>query len=147
MMTLDDFTAAISQRLGCDPSCADTILRAVMATVRDGLSDGEARQVADYLPGAISQLIPDSSGERPELPETGGRSFLAMVRARAGLESDSAAGRAVRATFDAMLQCSGVAGQGGAWDGLRHLPRELKSIWMRIFRTANFPVERLVQRP
>ncbi len=146
-MTQDDFAAVISQRLGCDPARALAILGAVLATVRDGLGDEEARQVAACLPGAISALMPERTGERPELPETGGRGFLAIVRARAGLESDSAAGRAVRATFGAMLESSGVAGRRGAWHGLRHLPPELKTIWMRIFRSANFPVERLVQRP
>jgi uncharacterized protein (DUF2267 family) len=146
-MTQDEIAAVISQRLGCEPARAVAIVRAVLATVRDGLSDEEARQVAEYLPSAISALMPERSGARPELPETGGRGFLAIVRARAGLESDSAAGRAVRATFGAMLETSGVAGRRGAWHGLRHLPPQLKSIWMRIFRSANFPVERLVQRP
>jgi uncharacterized protein (DUF2267 family) len=146
-MTQDDFAAEVSRRLGCDPARAVAIIGAVLATVRDGLGDGEARQVADYLPGAIGALMPERSGARPELPETGGRGFLAIVRARAELESDSAAGSAVRAIFGVMLESSGVAGQSGAWDGLRHLPPTLKSIWMRIFRTANFPVERLVQRP
>jgi uncharacterized protein (DUF2267 family) len=146
-MTRHDFAAMISQRLGCEPARAVAIVGAVLATVRDGLGDGEARQVAKYLPGAITGLMPERTGARPELPETGGHGFLAIVRARAGLESDVAAARAVRAVFSAMLEASGVAGRRGAWDGLRHLPPELKSIWMRIFRSANFPVERLAQRP
>jgi uncharacterized protein (DUF2267 family) len=146
-MKHDDFLAVISQRLGCDRARADAIVRAVLATVRDGLGDSEARQVAAHLPAAITAMMPQRAGARPELPETGGRGFLAIVRARAGLESDAAAGWAVRTVFGAMMESSGVAGRRGAWDRLRHLPPEQKSIWMRIFRSANFPVERLAQRP
>jgi hypothetical protein len=122
-------------------------LHAILATVRDGLSDEEARQVAAQLPPVIAALIPEREGQRPELPETGGRGFLAVVRGRAGFETDSEAGRAVSAVFAAMLQASGVAGPSGAWDGLRHLDPGRKSVWMRLFRSANFPVERFLYRP
>jgi uncharacterized protein (DUF2267 family) len=146
-MTRDDFIDLVSRRLGSDRARADAIVQAVMATVRDGLDDDEARQVAAYLPAAISGLLPERTGARPEVPEIGGRGFLAIVRARAGLESDHAAGRAIRTVFGAMMESSGVVGRRGAWDGLSHLPPELKSIWMRIFRSASFSVERLIHRP
>jgi uncharacterized protein (DUF2267 family) len=146
-MKREDFAATISRRLRCDPERAGAIARAVLATVRDGLGDAEARQVVAHLPAAIAAMMPERTGARPEMPETGGRGFLALVRARAELASDRGAARAVHEVFGAMMKTSGVDGPGGAWNGLRHLPPELKSIWMRIFRAAAFPVERLVQRP
>jgi uncharacterized protein (DUF2267 family) len=143
----DEFAALIAKRLECDLPRADAVVRAVLATVRDGLDDAEAREVANLLPAPMLALWPERGGERPELPESGGRGFLEVVRERAGLKDDLAAGHAIRAVFRALMESGGVVTRRGAWDGLRHLPPGRKSIWMRIFRSANFPVERLAQRP
>jgi uncharacterized protein (DUF2267 family) len=146
-MNPEEFAALIAKRLGCDLIRADALVRTVFATVRDGLDDAEAREAASLLPAPMLALWPERGGARPQLPETGGRGFVGIVRERAGLESDLAAGQAISAVFRALMESGGVATRHGAWDGLRHLPPERKSIWMRIFRSANFPVHRLVQRP
>jgi uncharacterized protein (DUF2267 family) len=148
-MTRTDFIAQLSARLDCDAARAEAIATAVFAAVRAGLSGAEAHAIAAAFPPELHALWPREPAPRPELVETGGEGFLGRVRRTADLASDRDAARATRAVFRLLLKALAVGGgsAGGAWKGLQHLPPELKSVWMRMFRAANFPVESLVQRP
>ena len=114
-----------------------------MCTLRDGLSAKEAEVIVAVMPPEAAALWPADVRDSPSIPELGGEGFLGRVRSLASLADDHEAAAGVHAVFSELIAASGLptSSRTATWAALANLPRAQKTIWMRLFRAANFPVE------
>ncbi len=116
-----------------------------MCTLRDGLSAEEADAIVAAMPPGVAALWPADVRNSPGIHELGGEGFLGRVKSLASLADDREAAAAVHAVFSELLPALGLptGSRTATWAALASLPRAQKTIWMRLFRAANFPVELL----
>jgi uncharacterized protein (DUF2267 family) len=112
--------------LNCSHPRAKSILGAVMRALRDGLDADEAAAIESSLPADLRSLWPRTSGAHPGLADLGDVGFLGRVQELAASQSGD---------------------RRAAWSALKHLPRESKLVWMKLFRAACFPVELYASDP
>ena len=96
-MNYAEFLEAVAQRAGLPPAEAATVIRAILETLTERVSGGEARDLAEQLPEEFRGYLhkEEDFAERLDLAE-----FLNEVRARAGMDYQRTAegARAVLAT-------------------------------------------------
>jgi uncharacterized protein (DUF2267 family) len=141
--------ADIANQLGCTHQRAEAILRAVMCALRDGLDDREAATIKSSLPADLRTIWPAAAGRHPGLADLGDIGFLGRVQELAASPSDDGTKRMVHVVMTALMIAMAIPGgdRRAAWSALRHLPRESKLVWMKLFRAACFPVERYASDP
>jgi uncharacterized protein (DUF2267 family) len=139
----------VADRLECSRPRAESILRAVMRALRDGLSDTEAAMIEASLPADLRALWSRRAGPHPGLADLGDIGFLGRVQELAASPSDDETKRMVGVVMSVLMTAMAIPGDDrrAAWSALTHLPRESKVIWMKLFRAACFPVELYAQRP
>ncbi len=120
-----------------------------MHALRDGLNDSEAVTIESSLPADFRALWPKGAGSHPGLADLGDVGFLGRVQELAASPSEAETKRIVRVVMSLLMNAMAIPGDDRAatWSALTHLPREQKAVWMKLFRSACFPVELLVQRP
>jgi uncharacterized protein (DUF2267 family) len=135
--------------LNCSHPRAESILRAVMGALRDGLDADEAAAIGSSLPAELQMLWPRTSGPHPGLADLGDVGFLGRVQELAASASDDETKRMVGVVMTALMTAMAIpAGdRRAAWSALTHLPRESKLVWMKLFRAACFPVELYASDP
>ena len=143
------FVTKIADQLGCSPARAEQIFTSVMHALRDGLSDEEGATIESSLPAQLRTLWPKKAGTHPGLADLGDIGFLGRVRELASTTTDTETRRSVRVIMTVLMSEMWIPAKNrtAAWSALTHLPREKKTVWMKLFRAACFPVELLVQRP
>ena len=139
----------VADQLECSHARAEQILRAVMHALRDGLNDREATTIESSLPADLRPLWPKTAGSHPGLADLGDIGFLGRVQELAAAASEAETKRMVRVVMTALMNAMATNGKARAatWSALTHLPRDKKVVWMKLFRSACFPVELLAQRP
>jgi uncharacterized protein (DUF2267 family) len=120
-MKYDEFLRAVATRAGVPQDEAAVITEAVLETLAERISGGEARDLAAQLPGPLQRPLQDAAepAEPFELDE-----FVGRVADRADLEPEEAleATRAVLATVREAVT-------GGEFeDVLSQLPREFTDL-------------------
>ena len=120
-----------------------------MQALRDGLSDREAATIESSLPADLRRQWPKAAGTHPGLADLGDIGFLGRVQELAAAPSEAETKRMVSVVMASLMNAMARAGKarGAAWSALTHLPRDQKVVWMKLFRSACFPVELLAQRP
>ena len=128
---------------------AEVILGAVMHALRDGLDADEAATIELSLPADIRTMWPRTAGAHPGLADLGDVGFLGRVHELAASPSDDETKRMVHVVMSVLMNAMAIPGDdpGAAWSALTHLPRASKLVWMKLFRSACFPVELYAQRP
>ena len=141
--------ANIADLLGCSHQRAETILRAVMHALRDGLDTREAATIESSLPADLRTMWPGKAGNHPGLADLGDVGFLGRVHELAASPSDDETKRMVHVVMTSLMIAMAIPGgdRHAAWSALAHLPRESKIVWMKLFRAACFPVERYASDP
>jgi len=139
----------VADQLECSHARAEQILRAVMHALRDGLNDREATTIESSLPADLRPLWPKTAGSHPGLADLGDIGFLGRVQELAAAPSQTETKQMVSVVMTALMNAMATNGKARAatWSALTHLPRDKKVVWMKLFRSACFPVELLVQRP
>ena len=139
----------VADQLECSHARAEQILRAVMHALRDGLNDREAATIDSSLPENLRPLWPKAAGTHPGLADLGDIGFLGRVQELAASPSQTETKQMVSVVMTALMNAMATNGKARAatWSALTHLPRDKKVVWMKLFRSACFPVELLVQRP
>lgn len=148
-MNSPSFLTKIADQLKCSDARAEQILRAVMQALRDGLNDSEAATIESSLPADLRPQWPTAAGTHPGLADLGDIGFLGRVQELAAAPSEAETKRMVSVVMASLMNAMARAGKarGAAWSALTHLPRDQKVVWMKLFRSACFPVELLAQRP
>ena len=148
-MNSPSFLIKIADQLKCSPARAEQILRAVMHALRDGLNDREAATIESSLPEDLRPRWPKTAGQHPGLADLGDIGFLGRVRELSESPSEAETKRIVRVVMSLLMNAMAIPSddRAAAWAALTHLPREQKALWMKLFRSACFPVELLAQRP
>ena len=120
-----------------------------MHALRDGLNDHEATTIESSLPANLSPLWPKTAGSHPGLADLGDIGFLGRVQELAASPSETETKQMVSVVMTALMNAMATNGKARAatWSALTHLTRDKKVVWMKLFRSACFPVELLVQRP
>ena len=141
--------ADVADLLGCTHHRAEDIFRAVMHALRDGLDDREAATIESSLPADLRTMWPRSAGRHPGLADLGDVGFLGRVHELAESPSDDETKRMVHVVMTALMVAMAIPGgdRRATWSALTHLPRESKTVWMKLFRAACFPVERYASVP
>jgi uncharacterized protein (DUF2267 family) len=105
---------------------AKRVTAAVLHTLRDRLTPGEADQAAAQLPRPLKLLwwAGEVEGRRPLKMHK--REFHARVQGEAGLASEREARFVTRAVFAALKE---QLSPGECDDILTQLPKDLKSVW------------------
>jgi uncharacterized protein (DUF2267 family) len=139
----------VAGHLKCSHARAEVILGAVMHGLRDGLDADEATTIELLLPADIRTMWPRTAGAHPGLADLGDVGFLGRVHELAASPSDDETKRMVHVVMSVLMNAMAIPGDdpGAAWLALTHLPRASKLIWMKLFRSACFPVELYAQRP
>jgi uncharacterized protein (DUF2267 family) len=114
-----------------------------MRALRDGLNAEEAAAIESSLPADLQTLWPHTSGAHPGLADLGDVGFLGRVQQLAASSSDDETKRMVSVVMSMLMTAMAIPGDDrrAAWSALKHLPRESKRVWMKLFRAACFPVE------
>lgn len=148
MNTLD-FIAKIADKLECSTARADQVLRAVLHALRDGLDDTESATIESSLPADLRALWPKDRGSHPGLADLGDVGFLGRVNEFAASNGNVETKRMVAVTIQVLMSAMAIPADDrqAAWSALTHLPPDKKTVWMKLFRSACFPVELLAQRP
>ncbi|HSU91074.1 MAG TPA: DUF2267 domain-containing protein [Sporolactobacillaceae bacterium] len=148
-MNSPTFLTKIADQLKCSPARAEQILRAVMHALRDGLNDRESATIESSLPENLRPLWPKAAGTHPGLADLGDIGFLGRVQELAAATSEGETKKMVRVVMSLLMNAMAIPGddRAAAWSALTHLPRDQKVVWMKLFRSACFPVELLAQRP
>jgi uncharacterized protein (DUF2267 family) len=143
------FLTKIAAQLKCSHARAEQILRAVMHALRDGLNDRESATIESSLPADLRALWPAAAGRHPGLADLGDIGFLGRVQELAASPSEAETKRMVSVVMTALMNAMAIPSddRAAAWSALTHLPREKKALWMKLFRSACFPVELFAQRP
>ena len=133
----------------CSHARAESILSAVMRALRDGLDADEAAAIESSLPADLKKLWPRTSDSHPGLADLGDVGFLGRVQEIATSASDDETKRMVSVVMSVLMTAMAIpAGdRRAAWSALKHLPRESKLVWMKLFRAACFPVELYASDP
>jgi uncharacterized protein (DUF2267 family) len=120
-----------------------------MQSLRDGLNDREASTIESSLPADLRPRWPKAAGSHPGLADLGDLGFLGRVQELAGSPGEPETKRIVRVVMSLLMKAMVITGEDRAatWSAMTHLPREQKVVWMKLFRSACFPVELLAQRP
>jgi uncharacterized protein (DUF2267 family) len=120
-----------------------------MQALRDGLNPREAATIESSLPADLHALWPDAAGPHPGLADLGDIGFLGRVQELSASPSETETKRIVRVVMSLLMNAMAIPtdDRAAAWAALTHLPREKKAVWMKLFRSACFPVEFLAQRP
>lgn len=120
-----------------------------MRALRDGLNDRESATIESSLPADLLAMWPRAAGPHPGLADLGDVGFLGRVHELAASPSDDETKRMVSVVMTVLMTATAIPGDDrkAAWSALMHLPREMKTVWMKLFRAACFPVELYVQRP
>ena len=141
--------ANIADLLGCSHQRAETILRAVMHALRDGLDTREAATIESSLPADLRTMWPGKAGNHPGLADLGDVGFLGRVHELAASPSDDETKRMVSVVMSVLMTATAIPGDDrrAAWSALKHLPRASKLVWMKLFRAACFPVELYASDP
>ena len=142
-MDTTPWIAHVANLLGCSHQRAETILRAVMHALRDGLDTREAATIESSLPADLRTMWPGKAGNHPGLADLGDVGFLGRVHELAASPSDDETKRMVHVVMTSLMIAMAIPGgdRRAAWSALAHLPRESKIVWMKLFRAACFPVE------
>ncbi|MEA2679757.1 MAG: hypothetical protein QOK03_1479 [Candidatus Binataceae bacterium] len=148
-MNSPSFLTKIADQLKCSDARAEQILRAVMQALRDGLNDSEAATIESSLPADLRPQWPTAAGTHPGLADLGDIGFLGRVQELAAAPSEAETKRMVSVVMASLMNAMARAGKArrAKWSTLTHLPRDQKVVWMKLFRSACFPVELLAQRP
>jgi len=155
------FLTKIADQLKCSHPRADQILRAVLQALRDGLTDREAATIESSLPANLRPRWPKAAGSHPGLANLGDIGFLGRVQELATIQSEQETKQIVRVVITALMNAMTTNGKArgaprptttgkaraATWSALAHLPGNKKTLWMKLFRAACFPVELLAQRP
>jgi uncharacterized protein (DUF2267 family) len=120
-----------------------------MRALRDGLDDREAATIESSLPADLRTMWPRAAGRHPGLADLGDVGFLGRVHELAESPSDDETKRMVHVVMTSLMVAMAIPGgdRRAAWSALTHLPRESKTVWMKLFRAACFPVERYASDP
>jgi uncharacterized protein (DUF2267 family) len=119
-----------------------------MQALRDGLNPREAATIESSLPAEFRALWPKAAGPHPGLADLGDVGFLGRVQELAASPSEAETKRMVRVVMSLLMNAMAIPDdRAAAWAALTRLPREQKAVWMKLFRSACFPVEFLAQRP
>ena len=120
-----------------------------MQALRDGLDVDEAAVIESSLPADLQTLWPRTSGSHPGLADLGDVGFLGRVHELAASQSDDETKRMVSVVMSVLMTAMAIPADDrrAAWSALRHLPRESKLVWMKLFRAACFPVELYASDP
>ena len=139
----------VGSSLNCSHPRAESIICAVMQALRDGLDGDEAAVIESSLPADLRTLWPPTSGAHPGLADLGDVGFLGRVHELAASQSDDETKRMVGVVMTVLMTAMAIPGDDrrAAWSALRHLPRESKRVWMKLFRAACFPVELYASDP
>ena len=151
----------IADQLKCSQTRAEQILRAVLQALRDGLTDREAATIESSLPADLRPRWPKAAGSHPGLADLGDIGFLGRVQELSATPNERETKQIVIVVMTALMNAMATNGKArGAtrptttgkarattWSALAHLPRNKKTLWMKLFRAACFPVELLAQRP
>src|SRR5258708_38114224 len=134
MMATTPCIANVAARLGCSYPRAETVLRAVMRTLRDGLDAREAATIESSLPVELRTMWPRTAGEHPGLADLGDVGFLGRVHELAASPSDDETKRMVHVVMTALMIAMAIPGgdRRAAWSALTHLPRASKIVWMKL---------------
>jgi uncharacterized protein (DUF2267 family) len=135
--------------LNCPHPRAESIVGAVMQALRDGLDVEEAAAIESSLPPDIRTQWPRTPGSHPGLADLGDVGFLGRVQELAASPSNDETKRMVSVVMSALMTAMAipVGDRRAAWSALKHLPRESKLVWMKLFRAACFPVELYASDP
>ena len=120
-----------------------------MRALRDGLDADEAAAIESSLPVDLQTMWPRTSGSHPGLADLGDVGFLGRVQELAASDSDDETKRMVSVVMSVLMTAMAIPGDDrrAAWSALKHLPRESKRVWMKLFRAACFPVELYASDP
>ena len=120
-----------------------------MQALRDGLTDQEAATIESSLPADLAVLWPKDAGTHPGLADLGDIGFLGRVRELSAIPSDHENRLSVLVVMKVLMSeiPNPAKYRTSPWSALTHLPPDQKTVWMKLFRAACFPVETLVQRP
>jgi uncharacterized protein (DUF2267 family) len=148
-VTSPSFLTKIADQLKCSHARAEQILRSVLQALRDGLNDRESATIESSLPNDLRALWPKAAGSHPGLADLGDIGFLGRVQELAASADKDETKQIVRVVMTVLMNAMSIPSddRAAAWAALTHLPREQKSVWMKLFRAACFPVELLAQRP
>jgi uncharacterized protein (DUF2267 family) len=139
----------VAGQLKCSHARADVILRAVMRALRDGLDADEAATIEASLPADIHTMWPRAAGQHPGLADLGDVGFLGRVQELAASPSDDETKRMAHVVMTVLMNAMAIPGDDrrAAWTALTHLPPASKLVWMKLFRSACFPVELYASDP
>jgi uncharacterized protein (DUF2267 family) len=139
----------VAGMLNCSHPRAESILCAVMRALRDGLDVDEAAAIESSLPADLQTLWPRTSGPHPGLTDLGDVGFLGRVHELAASSTDDETKRMVSVVITVLMTAMAIPADDrrAAWSALKHLPRESKRVWMKLFRAACFPVELYASDP
>ena len=160
-MNSPSFLTKIADQLKCSQARAEQILRAVLQALRDGLTDREAATIESSLPADLRPRWPKAAGSHPGLADLGDIGFLGRVQELAKSQSEHETKQIVSVVMTALMNVMTTIGKARSgvsptttgkardttWSAQTHLPRNKKTLWMKLFRAACFPVEILTQRP
>lgn len=122
-MNDQEFTDAVAARAGVSADRAAALNRAVLVTLAERISSGEADDIADQLPGALGQHLRKTAANANAEPFGLGE-FARRVSERAGVDQTVAA-----AAVPAVLTTLGEAVTGDEFkEMLSQLPRELLAV-------------------
>ncbi|MEA2231448.1 MAG: hypothetical protein QOD83_1264 [Solirubrobacteraceae bacterium] len=119
-LTYTDFLAMIQRDADIGRDAAERVARAMLTTLAQRISPGEARDIAEQLPEELRSSLRDGGGPQPFSADE----FLRRVQSRAQLAPD-AVRRHVRAVFAALRQ---ALRQDELADLASELPRELEAL-------------------
>ncbi len=120
-----------------------------MQALRDGLNAKEAATIESSLPADLRPRWPKAAGSHPGLADLGDIGFLGRVQELSATPNERETKQIVIVVMTALMNAMATNGKARAatWSALAHLPRNKKTLWMKLFRAACFPVELLAQRP
>jgi uncharacterized protein (DUF2267 family) len=121
-MRYDDFVDEVAERAGADRDRAESFTKAVLFTLGERLTDGEADDLAVQLPAELQvHLI----AARPEAQRFDVPEFLRRVEERAGAVNRVDAQRGARAVMTTLRHATTA---GEFEDVLAQLPDEFRSL-------------------
>lgn len=121
-MDKDHFEKTVSERAGVPREAAGTRIRAVLRTLSERLTRGEANDLAAQLPKEIKNALADSS--EPTADRFGADEFVSRVSHRAEVPPDEAR-KATEAVFSTVRD---AVSEGEFRDAMSQLPAEYEEL-------------------
>jgi uncharacterized protein (DUF2267 family) len=120
-MNHEQFVSSVAERAGVDPEQAEALTRAVLATLAERITGGEARDLAAQLPVPLQNplLSADEEAEAFSLDE-----FIRRTAQRAGTDRDTA-GIGVAAVMTTLRES---ISSGEFDDVMSQLPQEFRGV-------------------